>query len=193
MTIREANSSEIGELTGLLVRAFDQDPVLRYLIPQDNDWQRAAPRYFSLVLHNTLKRGYTTVEGNGNGVALWEPPDATIPLPRQLINLAVMTKIYRRNLAQVLRVQAATQKYKPRRPCWYLTYIATDPDHQRTGIGQKLLQPIVELAESNRQPVYLECSNELNLPFYFAQGFNLVEVVQVPDGPKLWPMLRESR
>ena len=83
------------------------------------------------------------------------------------------------------------ENYKPRRPFWHLTYLATDPDFQGQGIGRRLLSPITENLPASgvdKTPVYLECSNKDSISFYLSQGFNLIEEVKIPDGPTIWPM-----
>ena len=100
--------------------------------------------------------------------------------------------MFRGNLARAIQIQASVDRFRPARPYWYLTYIATDPRYQGTGIGGELLAPMLDLADRQRLPVFLECSNARNIPFYRAHGFEPVVTVQLPEGPAIWPMLREA-
>lgn len=177
----------------LLVDAFGSDPGFRYIVPDEADWERVARRYFALTLRQTLRRGYGLVEHGGRAVSLWEPPaPGTQPLGQitQLMRLAV---ILRRNLGRALSIQRFTEGFRPRRPHWYLAYIASAPTHQRKGFGGKVLAPMVELTDAERLPIYLECSNRENIGFYVRHGFNIIAEVDLPDGHRVWPMLREPR
>jgi ribosomal protein S18 acetylase RimI-like enzyme len=146
-----------------------------------------------MMLRQALDGGHGFTDDALRGVSLWEPPGRTTPFLSQLWALCRMVYMFRSNLARALRVQSHVDRCRPRRPHWYLAYIATDPAHQRSGIGSELLRPMLEAADRERTPVYLECSNSENIPFYRAHGFHLVDSISLPDGPGVWPMLREVR
>ena len=77
-----------------------------------------------------------------------------------------------------------------REPHYYLAALGTDPSHQRKGIGSALIQPVLDRCDRESLPAYLESSKRTNIPFYERHGFEVVEELEVPGGPKLWPMVR---
>jgi predicted GNAT family N-acyltransferase len=65
---------------------------------------------------------------------------------------------------------------------------------QRTGIGGRLLEPVLEIADRARVDCYLETADRANVDFYERHGF-VVETSSlqvVPDGPPHVAMRRRS-
>lgn len=186
-------TSDIAPLSGLLTRAFADDPGLRFVIPDDAEWTRIAPRYFAGVLSDALRQGHNLVDENRRGIALWEPPGFNPSFPRQLATFARLAFVFRHNFARALQLQRQTEQYRPRTPFWYLAYIATEPGAQGNGIGSELLTPVLELAERENLPVFLECANPKSLDFYLGHGFSIVDEVSITDGPDIWPLRRDPR
>jgi hypothetical protein len=48
-------------------------------------------------------------------------------------------------------------------------------------------------ADAAHMPCYLESSKDTNIPIYQSFGFAVTGEMQVPGGPKIWPMWREAR
>ena len=125
------------------------------------------------------------------GVSLWESPGHQLSFPSQLNTFLKFAWLLKGNISRASKIQAVMENYKPRKPFWHLTYLATDPDFQGQGIGTGLLSPItnhVPVTGAEKTPIYLECSNKDSISFYLSQGFNLIEEVKIPNGPTIWPM-----
>ena len=58
------------------------------------------------------------------------------------------------------------------------------------GLGGTLIRPVLEIADGEGRNCFLESANERNLSFYRRHGFEVMEEVQVPNGPRIWGMLR---
>ncbi|MCB1646779.1 MAG: GNAT family N-acetyltransferase [Pseudomonadales bacterium] len=191
MQISAVQPEDTGLLADLLSRAFAQDPGLRWIIPDEEDWLQISKPYFRLLINRSLRKGLAQTSSDRSCVALWEPPQQTNSLATQLWHLLRVYLLLKGNLNRAVRLQARIDSYRPRFPVWYLAYLATDPDRQGEGLGGKILNPVLELADRSRQSIYLDCSNRENLSFYFGHGFRLLDEVTSPDGPTLWPMIRE--
>jgi ribosomal protein S18 acetylase RimI-like enzyme len=188
---RSLIESDIERTLTTLVEAFSEDPVLRYVIEERSEWDRIAPRYFSMILKKALREGCSFVDDELRGVAVWEAPGQKTGIVEQSLGLARMTLMLRGALSKAFRMQSFTEPYRPRRLHWYLAYVGTAPRFQGKGIGRTVLEPILGLAERESLPAYLECSRQENIGFYRALGFSLVDEVKIPDGPTVWPMIRE--
>jgi GNAT superfamily N-acetyltransferase len=89
------------------------------------------------------------------------------------------------------RLYALFRANHPSAPHYYLDTLSIDPDHQRRGYGSALLAPLLERADAERMPVYLETQRRDNVPFYARFGFEETGEMSLPDSPPLWKMWRE--
>ena len=78
------------------------------------------------------------------------------------------------------------------KPHWYLWVLGVAPNSQGQGIGSRLIQPVLDRADKEQIPCYLETETERNVKFYRKRGFEVVSEGEVPGGDlKLWSLLRE--
>lgn len=194
MSARPLSLLDLDTAMPLMVDAFGADPQFRYIVPDDAEWQQVAARYFRLALQRAVVHGHGLIEKSGHAVSLWEPPlssqSGTRPF-EQLAELMRLALILRRNLGRALSIQRFTAGFRPRRPHWHLSYLASAPGHQGKGYGTGVLQPMLDFTNASGQPIYLECSNRTNIGFYVRHGFNIVAEVKVSPNHCVWPMLRE--
>ena len=176
-------------LANILKRAFEEDPVMRWILPSPAEYHRVSQTYFELIVKQSLypERCYTTEDRCG--VSLWQEPNYRPAMGSQLLNFFRVTWLLRGNISRILNLQSIMASYRPGKPFWHLTYIATDPVKQGKGIGTSLIKPVINIAREQDTPVYLECSNRTNLSFYRAHGFRLVDEVSYPEYPTIWPMI----
>lgn len=194
MTVRTLTPEDLDAAAGLLARAFEGDPGFRRIVPGESDWQRIALPWFRAAIDDARASGQALVDAQLRSISLWEGPrDRRQPAPANLLQLFKLGLILRRHLARALSIQRHTERYRPRRRHWYLTYIASDPAVRRHGLAGKVMTPVLDHASDMRLPVYLECSSRDNVGFYLRHGFNLVAEVPLQDGGTVWPMLREPR
>ncbi|HDZ16695.1 MAG TPA: N-acetyltransferase, partial [archaeon] len=73
--------------------------------------------------------------------------------------------------------------------------IGVSQEFQGNGFGGKLLRAIVEKAEIERKPMYLETQNEKNVSLYEKYGFHVVKKIDLPDPLNLpmWLMVRDVK
>ena len=72
---------------------------------------------------------------------------------------------------------------------WHLHVLAVDPQYQRQGIGSKLVQGVLELAQSENVPITLNASQKGQL-LYRQMGFKDVRVDRVAEGVEGMAMIR---
>lgn len=76
---------------------------------------------------------------------------------------------------------------------WYLNVVSTLPSHQSQGLGTAVLAPVLDDADDNGWPCYLESSNPRNVSLYLRHGFVETGELPLPDGPSLIQMWREPQ
>jgi GNAT superfamily N-acetyltransferase len=182
-------------------RAFHTDPFFEYLSPNSVRRARGLSLYCQNVCKHLGPKGRLLVarrEGRVVGVAGWVAPGGyPQPIATQLAQqVGALHALYRvpPALLNGTRYLRAMEKAHPKEELWYLQLLATDPEHQRTGVGSALLEGT--LAECDRDGIasYLETQKEDNLAYYGRFGYEVVSTLTpVASGPPLWAMRREPR
>ncbi|MEY2477153.1 MAG: hypothetical protein QOG87_2468 [Actinomycetota bacterium] len=188
---RKATAADVGALSKAMARAFEDDPVMSWLYP-------GLPRLevffrsFELKLHLGHDSVYTTDDVAGG--AIWAPPGKWRTSVGEVIRVApALLRATGTRLLRGLGTMRAVESKHPEEPHWYLAALGTDPSKQGKGIGSALIAPILERCDTEGVPAYLESSKEANIPFYKRHGFALTGEIQLPKGPKVWPMWRDPQ
>jgi GNAT superfamily N-acetyltransferase len=195
--IRKANDADVPRLAQSLANAFHDDPVISWMIPDDEKRLRLGPFGFETWLQKIYmpKAEVYTDEARSVG-ALWAPPGKW----RMSVGLQarLAPRMFRlfgvRRMPLILRGLATLDKAHPdEQPHYYLGILGTDPDHQGKGLGGAAIQPVLDRCDAEGLGAYLESSKEQNVPFYRRHGFEVTGEVHMPDGPPLWPMWRDPQ
>ncbi len=178
--------------------AFHDDPLWKYLLPDDTRRARAVSLSMSILVRYSLKYGKIYTTSTLDGVACWLPPGETTPSFIRLVRIGVRSAPLQLGLTGFRRYMAVENYggkiHKSITPGkhWYLWGLGVKPSRQDLGIGGMLIQPVLALADIDRLPCYLETMNEKNVPFYEKYGFRVVNDGVVPrHGLRVWAMLRE--
>ena len=193
--VRKADSPDIRPLAAALARAFEDDPVMTWLLPGTRQQSRL-PTLFELelkYLHLPYNEVYTTAELSGG--ALWAPPGKWQTSPLSLLRaMPRLAFTLGTRIPTTIRTIAKVEKRHPHEPHWYLASLGTAVERQGTGIGSALMRPVLEHCDADGLPCYLESSKERNVPFYRRHGFEVVREVHLPaDGPPIWTMWRDPQ
>jgi ribosomal protein S18 acetylase RimI-like enzyme len=193
--VRKATAADVPEIAEALARAFADDPVMTFVIPERNRHARMR-RLFELDLKAIALRhheSYTTV-GPVMGAALWAPPGKwRTPITHLITSAPAFLRVLGGNVRQAMRLMGAVEKKHPHAPHYYLSTLGTEPDFQGKGVGSALMRPVLDRCDEEGVPAYLESSKEVNVPFYRRHGFEVTEQLTVPEGPTLWLMWREAQ
>ena len=189
--------SQIPAAAAMLARAFHDDPLMRYTIPDPDERARLLPAMYATMLRFGMLAGevYATA-GALDGVAIWMPPNAKWTSENMQASgmLKIPTLIgdeaYQRYREVVGREWQARLREIPG-PGWYLFILAVEPRVQRRGLGGALMGPILERADTEQLVCYLETENERNVAFYLKQGFDLIVSEKAgASGVRFWTFSR---
>ena len=76
----------------------------------------------------------------------------------------------------------------------YLSTLGVEPSRQGLGLGSALIRPMLERADAEGLPCYLETFQPRNVPLYQKHGFKItIEEVEPNSGVRGWAFLREPR
>jgi len=75
---------------------------------------------------------------------------------------------------------------------WYVLALGVAPTQQGQGYGQALLTEVMQRADSDGIPCYLEVFEEHLVELYKRKGFDVLQKDSLPYGLTLWCMLRPA-
>jgi GNAT superfamily N-acetyltransferase len=194
--IRRASAEDVPRLALVLARAFYDDPVFNWLVPEDSERLRRSARGFAFYLRKVyLPHAQSYATDDSAGGALWLPPNTWHHGPLAQLRLAPgMIAALGPRLPQVLRAISTIESNHPHEPHYYLAFAGVDPPLQGKGIGTALLQPILDRCDREGTPAYLEATTPRNRACYERQRFEVTEEFRFPKGgPPSWRMWREPR
>jgi GNAT superfamily N-acetyltransferase len=190
--------SQISAAAATLARAFHDDPLMIYTIPEPAERARLLPEVYARMIRFGLLAGEVhTTAGAVEGAAIWMPPNAK--WTRKSLEASGMYELasligndaYQRYRDVVGREWQARERDMTD-ACWYLFILGVEPRVQRRGLGGALMRPVVERADAEQLACYLETENERNVAFYLKQGFELIVNGEEAgtSGVKFWTFRR---
>jgi GNAT superfamily N-acetyltransferase len=191
-SIRRATDDDLPRIAVTAMRAFADDPVMRWLFPDDTDYLATMPPVAAGMARRW--RATDTLWCTDDAVALagWVPPgrpDVDVPPP------PVEHPDWR--IARFVVIRATLREHTPPEPHWYLNMLATHPDWQRQGLGSVLMGTVFELADAAGLPCYLETETVENVAYYGHHGFAVRSewdlATDDAPGPHMWGMMRAPR
>ena len=205
MTMQQTSSvvrltgADLDWATALLGAAFLNEPPMSHLFTgarresQTREFVRCACAY-------ALGSGEVYTTSTRQGVALWLPPGKTTISLLTMARTGLLLAPFRLGLTTLARVLGFMEHmdtmHKQTAPAhhYYLLMLGVHPQAQGKGVGKILMNHLLERAEQESMPVYLETQSERNLDLYRRFGFNVAIEDSVPGltGLKNWGMLRRA-
>lgn len=187
--MRRADTADLEAIVETFVLAFFDDPTWAWAFP---DPSRRAERYrwlWGLCAQSSLRQGGLWTTRHHEAVAAWIPPGGDELSPEQA------EEVDRNVEPQVRELLARFDQAHPHGPPhWYLSLLATHPDHRGHGYGMDLLRHNLEQFDAAGVPAYLESSNSANDRRYEALGFRRRGAFTTPGGSvSITTMWREPR
>jgi GNAT superfamily N-acetyltransferase len=128
-----------------------------------------------------------------DGVLIATPP-GRYPLPAAPI-LARLRALAAQGLPVQVRwgrVFTHLDRLHPREPHWYLATLGVAPSARSRGLGHALLRVLLDRADREAVPCYLETDRRENVAFYAPAGFAVARESSVL-GVRIWHMWRARR
>ena len=180
----KAKKDDSGAISDVLTAAFWDDPVFRWAMPDDDARRAALPAFFDVFVDGFAPLGETWTTRRHTGAALWAPPGTEADLS------GLEPWIATGEWPRMLEVMELLESTHPHEPCWYLNLLAVRPSAQGQGIGGALLQRVLDRADADGVPAYLEATSEDNRRLYERYGFTCSAELRTSDCPPLYAMWR---
>jgi GNAT superfamily N-acetyltransferase len=193
---RPARKADIRALSRTMSRAFYDDPVISWVLPDENSRPAQAARMFAaMTRHHHLTGGGVEVACDGPGIAaaaMWDPPNRwRHSRMEELAMVPSFIRVFGMRSANARAVQELMKRSHPEEPHWYLAAIGSDPDVRGQGFGQVLMRSRLDRCDAEYCPAYLESSKPENVPYYERFGFAVTGELELPGGgPTMWAMWR---
>jgi GNAT superfamily N-acetyltransferase len=173
-------------------RAFADDPLVRWFLPDDERYESDASAFFGVLFDVRLEGGDLWSTDDCVAVAQWTPPEGNRRgeawVDAQFD--AVDSQLHPLTTERIEALDAMLAPTWPDGPHWYLGILATHPDWQRRGLGSALLAPVLADADGAGLAAYLVTATAANVAFYRRHGFDTHVEADVPGGPHVWMLVR---
>jgi ribosomal protein S18 acetylase RimI-like enzyme len=184
--------------SGVLSRAFFNDPLMLYYLPDPARRARVLPYLMRVSLRYCLFYGQVFTTLGLDGMACWLPPGHTAMGILGLLRAGMGVlppNLGWEALRRLRQVEPAIDRIH--RACvpgphWYLMLLGVEPARQGQGIGGSLIALVLAKARAAGLPCYLETMTELDVAFYRKHGFKVVFEIELPPGSlHVWMVLKQ--
>jgi ribosomal protein S18 acetylase RimI-like enzyme len=169
-------------ITSSLVAAFVDDPVLRWLFPDEETYREYAAAFFGHLFDKRVHRQSIWMVDDGASVAIWEPPAADSAPPGDTLAALLPADA----MARVGEYDEAVHAAMPAGPSWYLGVLGTHPEHVGKGWGRAVMAAGLRRAAQDGLPAVLETATPANVGFYQRAGWEVVG--ELTDPVPTWIM-----
>jgi ribosomal protein S18 acetylase RimI-like enzyme len=159
--------------------AFLDDPLVRFIAPDETRRRQAGPWYLGIVVQYGLRWGEVWGTHDASAVAVWLPPDSGEMRLGRTLRLGVARVPLRLGLSgsrRLLQALSATEPFHRtvQGPHWYLVAVGTRADRRGQGLGSALVDVGTSMADAAGLPCYLETATPTNIRFYLGHGFAVI-------------------
>jgi GNAT superfamily N-acetyltransferase len=189
-------TAEITRVTDAAVAAeivadtFSTDAITSWLIPPVRERLPIQRQFFTMQVAHALDHGvvYGIHEaGELSGVAVW----FAAPYPEITGERERIASFAAEHAERFAVIGELMGKLHPREPHHYLAFITLVRGRTGRGLGTLLLEEHHRRIDALGMPAYLEASSEASRRLYLRHGYvDMPELLQIPDGPVMYPMWR---
>jgi ribosomal protein S18 acetylase RimI-like enzyme len=179
--MNKAKADDKAWVVNLLSQAFQENQSVNYIVRQDDNRERRIAILMEYSFDMCLMFGEVWLSDDRQACALVLFPDKkkttfnTIYLDIKL----VIKSIGITGISKALRRESNIKSKQPKVRMYYLWFIGVNPSSQKKGIGSKLLDEVINQAEQEGRPVFLETSTLINLPWYERFGFKIYDKLEL--------------
>lgn len=188
--VRRSGYSDLTAVAGVLAAAFHDDPVIRWLVPDEATRRADLGPIMRVFAARSQPHGENCINETGTGAAVWQPPGATYSSHDDARFETALVAAAGEALGRAAQLTDVMEAAHPTAPHHYLMLLGVHPEQQGTGIGSALLHAVLDVADAAGEPAYLEATSPLNRALYERHGFEVTGELRCSDAPPLWAMWR---
>jgi len=187
---------DIKKAANVLANAFYDDPIYNKM---DMDEDKRCVISELMIRYSFRYGNVVSTSENLEGVMAITPHDKPMTFLRIIRSGAFLISMKLASLKKMMgAVEKAMEEEKKNLnidPYIYLFTIGVSREFQGKGFGGKLLRAVIEKADTERKPMYLETQNEKNVSLYEKYGFYVTKKIDLPEPLNLpmWLMVRDAK
>ena len=192
--VRRSADTDLATMGGVLAAAFQDDPVVSWLVPDEARRRRDLAAILQLFAARVQPHGGNHLNDTATGAAVWAPPGATFEPAAEVRFEQDLAAFAGDAPARITALTDLLDRNHPDGPDHlYLALLGVTPVHQGTGIGSALLRAVLDRADRDGTPAYVEARSARNRALYERHGFVPLRELRVSDCPPLCAMWREPQ
>jgi GNAT superfamily N-acetyltransferase len=194
--MRVATVADLDAIGETLALAFEHDPLWGWAFEDSSREGKLAAlaEVFGFFAAGALDLGWMRVTEGVEAAALWIPPGSPemTPADEERLPGVIAAACGPESASRVKELLDGFERHHPHEPPhFYLSLLATHPDHAGHGHGVGLVAACLAEIDSGDPPApaFLESSNPRNLPRYERLGFRPtreVELIAGLTGTQMW-------
>ena len=189
--VRKATDTDMVRLCRTAMHAFADDPLMRWLYPDDDEYFLGDGLQFRPLFRRWLAYDQTFTTDDSVSVAAFIPPGRP---DTGVVRAPDDPPHTEQRLARFTAMSPSMAEHTPEEPHWYLNLLGTHPHWRRQGLGAAVIGPIWRVCDDDGLPLYLETATPENVAYYNHLGFAVRSEWDRPlDGPHMWGMIRFPR
>jgi ribosomal protein S18 acetylase RimI-like enzyme len=192
--IRRAQPADAHDLAALVADALHPLALSAWLVPDPVQRRRVFTDVAAIHVEHALTDGQAWITSDRTAAALWLPHDEGQPIRpddyEQRLNAACGPTVERfRTLDQTSARSHAVEPHHQ-----HLAVLAVHPDRRRHGLGKHVLVHQHLILDAAGVPACATATDPASRALYLSLGYaDRRTPLDLPDGPKLWPMWRTPR
>jgi len=192
---RLATTRDVDVVTRSITLAFATDPIWEPALRRADGRTDHHEPYWRRFVAAAVDQGTAFMTEGGEAVAIWVPPGGE-ELPPAGVDALDRFLDEHLETDAVAPMHTLYERFEASRaplgPHYYLSLLATHPDHRGHGIGQQLLAANLASWDEAGAPAYLESTNPANDHRYARAGFRPIGGFEaVRDGAWVTAMWRD--
>jgi GNAT superfamily N-acetyltransferase len=174
MASRLADPDDLDHVTETITLAFANDPIWEVALRRHDGRTDHHAAYWRMFVDGAMRYGTIRMAEDRGAASIWIPPDGTELTDAGAAELDSMieTVLDPPSVVAMRELYGRFEASRAGRPAhYYLSLLATHPDHAGRGVGQRLLADNLAVWDAEGVPAYLESTNRLNDHRYESAGF----------------------
>ena len=188
-SVREAGVGDLEQVSATLADAFATDPILQWLAPSQRSDKQLRRLIEIELAYYVFPAGRVLTTDDFRGANLELPPgrwEMAVPLS----GAVGFVRVFGLRLPRARRLQRLFENNHLQEPHYYIRYLGVATRFQGQGLGTALLRSTLDRCDKEGVPAYLEASSERSAALYERLEFVHLGELEVPNGPRFWPMRR---